>query len=159
MTDTANFDAVTRYLDAMGVAYEVIEHTPTFTANEDARVTGTASTSEAKAVLLRSDGDYRLAVVPASERVDLHKVHELVDLRAVLRLATEAEMGSDFRQFEVGALPPLGPMLPAPELLDRRLLDCDRIVCSGGDHRHSLRLDPRDIMRLANPLVADLCED
>ena len=152
-------DDVTRYLDDAGLRYEVIEHPPTYTALADARTTGTNPSEEAKTMLLRADGGYRVAVIPASERLDLRKVRDLLGEQRPLRLATEAEMRDDFPQFEVGAVPPIGPALPALEVLDRRLLDCDRIVCAGGDHRHSLKLDPRDVLVLANPHVADVCED
>ena len=32
------------------------------------------------------------------------------------------------------------------------------MLCAGGDHRHALRLDPRDLVRIAEPRVGDLCE-
>jgi prolyl-tRNA editing enzyme YbaK/EbsC (Cys-tRNA(Pro) deacylase) len=32
------------------------------------------------------------------------------------------------------------------------------VLCAGGDHRHGIRLDPRDLLRLAEPRVADICE-
>jgi hypothetical protein len=75
-----------------------------------------------------------------------------------LRLATEEEMRKAFPFFEVGALPPVGPMLPLPEVLDVRLLYRDSVLCAGGDHRHAVRLDPRDLVRIAEPRVGDLCE-
>lgn len=50
---------------------------------------------------------------------------------------------------EVGAAPPIGPMLPRAEVVDRRLLEEDRIICAGGDHRHSILLDPREVVRIA----------
>jgi len=31
-------------------------------------------------------------------------------------------------------------------------------VCAGGDHRHSITLDPRELLRVTEPRVADLCE-
>jgi prolyl-tRNA editing enzyme YbaK/EbsC (Cys-tRNA(Pro) deacylase) len=50
-------------------------------------------------------------------------------------------------------------MLPHAEVVDRRLLEEDRILCSGGDHRHSIVLDPRDIVKMTDAKVADVCED
>jgi Ala-tRNA(Pro) deacylase len=152
-------DAVVGFLRESGVSHEVLEHEPTYSASEDAAATGTRPAEEAKTILLRSGERYRVAVLPASARLDLHKVRELLGESARLRLATEAEMEADFPQFEVGTVPPVGPMLPAPEIVDRRLLDCERIVAAAGDHRHSVRLDPREIVRVADALVADVCED
>jgi prolyl-tRNA editing enzyme YbaK/EbsC (Cys-tRNA(Pro) deacylase) len=45
-----------------------------------------------------------------------------------------------------------------PEVVDVRLLYRERIVCAAGDHRHSVRLDPRGLLRLIEPRVADICE-
>jgi prolyl-tRNA editing enzyme YbaK/EbsC (Cys-tRNA(Pro) deacylase) len=32
------------------------------------------------------------------------------------------------------------------------------VLCFAGDHRHSVRLDPRDLVRMTEPRVADICE-
>jgi Ala-tRNA(Pro) deacylase len=150
-------EAVTRYLEGQGAAFEVVDHEQRFTAAAEARAAGVEPDHAAKTVALRDNSDYRLAVVPASERVDLHKVRELLEDSEHLRLASEEEMRGDFPLFEVGALPPFGPMLPAPEIFDRRLLDHDRILCSGGDHRHSVLIDPREVVRLSDARVTDIC--
>jgi Ala-tRNA(Pro) deacylase len=150
-------DAVTGFLDQSGVSYEVLEHEQTFSAREDARASGVGPEDEAKGVLLRVADGYCLAVIPASEQLDLHKVREI--LGGAARLATEREMAADYDQFDVGALPPFGPMLSAKEIVDRRLLEHDTIVGAGGDHRHSVRIDPNALVRVAEPTLADICQD
>jgi Ala-tRNA(Pro) deacylase len=155
----SGLEIVTRYLDEQGVGYEVVEHKTTYTAAEEARAAGVAAEDAAKTLALRDEEGYRLAVIPASERLDLEKVRDLLGAGKSLRLATEDEMGSDFPDFELGALPPLGPLLPAAEVVDRRLLDHDRILCTGGDHRHGVLIDPQDLVELVQPKVADVCED
>ena len=99
-----------------------------------------------------------MAVIPATHRLDLARVRELLGCSSHLRLATEAELEADFPMFDVGAMPPLGPMMPMPEIFDVHLLYHDRIVCAGGDHKHSLRMDPRDLLRVCEPRVASICE-
>jgi prolyl-tRNA editing enzyme YbaK/EbsC (Cys-tRNA(Pro) deacylase) len=99
-----------------------------------------------------------MAVIPASHRLDLHRTRELLGATGHLRLATEDELERDFPMFDVGAMPPLGPMMPMPEIIDVHLLYHDRILCAGGDHRHALRLDPRDLLRVCEPRVAALCQ-
>jgi Ala-tRNA(Pro) deacylase len=160
-TDTpdSGIAAVVRYLDDQGVRHEIIEHRTTHTAVAEARAAGVPPEDAAKTIALRDEQGYRLAVIPASARLDLGKVRALLGAGKALRLATEEEMASDFEDFEVGALPPFGPLLPAAEILDRRLLEHERILCSGGDHRHGVLVDPREIVRVADPRVADVCED
>jgi Ala-tRNA(Pro) deacylase len=157
MAGEHGIDAVRGYLDGTGVSYEVVEHEQTYTAREDARASGVSPDDEAKSVLLRVGEDYCVAVIPASEQLDLRKVREIVGGPA--RLATERDMAARFDQFDVGAIPPFGPMLSAREIVDRRLLDHDTIVGSGGDHRHSVRIDPNALVQVASPTLADICQD
>jgi Ala-tRNA(Pro) deacylase len=150
--------AVTEFLERQGIPYEVVEHERTQTAAAEARAAGLPPANVAKTVVLRDQNGVRLAVLPASHRLDLHKVKDELGSRD-LRLVTEQEMASEFGDFEVGAVPPLGPMLHALELVDRRLLDHDRILCGGGDHEHGVLVDPHDLVRAAQARVADICED
>lgn len=152
-------DVVSGYLDEHGVDYEVIKHPERFTAAAEARAAGIGPQDAAKDVVVRRGDTYILAVIPASERLDLKKVRALLDTDDRPRLATETEIAADFPEFEVGALPPFGPIHDIPEIVDRRLLDHDRVLCAGGDHRHSLRIDPNEIVRIADARVADLCQD
>ena len=152
-------DAVTSFLESHGVGYDVVEHRPTFSAAAEARAAGADPQAAAKTLALHDRGGYRMAVVPASHRLDLHRARTLLDATGHLRLASEAELERDFPMFDVGAMPPLGAMMPMPEIVDIHLLYHDRILCAGGDHKHSIQIDPRDLLRLCEPQVANLCGD
>jgi Ala-tRNA(Pro) deacylase len=150
--------AVTEFLEREGVPYEVVEHERTQTAAADARAAGLPPADVAKTVVLRDQEGVRLAVIPASHRLDLHKVKEELGSTG-LRLVTEQEMAAEFGEFEVGAIPPFGPMFHALELVDERLLDHDRILCGGGDHEHGVLVDPHDVVQAGQARVADICAD
>jgi Ala-tRNA(Pro) deacylase len=152
-------DLVSGYLDERDVDYDVVEHERRFTAAAEARAAGVGPEDAAKDVVLRDGDAFILALIPASERLDLAKVEAALDAEARPRLATEDEMAERFPEFELGALPPFGPLHDLPELVDRRLLDHDRVLCASGDHRHSLRIAPTEIVRIADARVADLCQD
>ena len=149
---------VRRYLEDAGVEHELLEHTPTFSTLDEAEAVGIEARYAAKTLALHDHDRWSLAVIPANHRIDLDRARRLLRATRHLRLATEQEMAEAFPDFEVGALPPAGPMLPELEVVDIRLLYRDRIVCAGGDHRHALRLDPRDLIQLAEPRVGDICE-
>ncbi len=104
---TAGFAEIRQLLDARGVHHAVVEHEQTFTAGAEARIAAVEPAHAAKAVMTRDGEGYVLAIVPASERLDLRKLRRAAS-RPDLRLATEAELQRDFPQFEVGALPPFG---------------------------------------------------
>ena len=156
MPGEEGIDAVVRYLEEQQVPHEVVEHRTTYTAAAEARAAGVPADDATKTIALRDGGGYRIAVIPASKRLDLEKAREVLGDRS-LRLATEEEMASAFGAFEVGALPPFASE-QVPELVDVRLLYRKRVLCAGGDHRHGLVVDPRDLVRLAEPRVADICE-
>ena len=151
--------AVVEYLHGHGVAFEVVEHPPTERAAAEAVATGRPATEVGKTVVLQDGAAYALAIVPASEWLDLHKIRKLLGAGSELRLATEEEMAKDFPTAEVGAVPPAGPGLPMAEVVDRRLLEHPRILCAGGDHRHSIVLSPHDLVRLTGAKVADVCRE
>jgi Ala-tRNA(Pro) deacylase len=151
-------DAVTAFLEAEGVRHEVVEHRPTFSAAAEARAAGADVREAAKTLALHDHDGYRMAVIPATHRLDLHRTRELLGASSHLRLATEAELERDFPMFDVGAMPPLGPMMPMAEIIDVHLLYHEHVLCAGGDHRHALRIDPRDLLRVCEPRVAAICE-
>jgi Ala-tRNA(Pro) deacylase len=148
---------VTEFLERQGIPYEVVEHERTQTAAAEARAAGVPAADVAKTIVLRDEEGLRLAVIPASERLDMHKLKRALASKG-LRLVTEQEMADEFDEFEVGAVPPFGPMLDALELVDERLLEHDRILCSGGDHEHAVLVDPRDVVRAGEARVVDICE-
>jgi Ala-tRNA(Pro) deacylase len=152
-------DDVTRFLDEHGVAYEVVVHEKQFTAAGEAQAAGIEPHDAAKALLVREDGEYLLAVIPASSRLDLRKLRAALEEHPKLRFATEDEIDSDFPAFELGAVPPLGPGLPSAEVVDSALLEHDRVLCNAGDHIHSLLLDPNEIVRVGASRVSDICQD
>lgn len=152
-------DMLCGYLDENGVGYEVVEHPERFTAAAEARASGVSPADAAKEVVLESGGTYVVAVIPASERLDLEKVRVSLEAEERPSLVSETEIAARFSEYEVGALPPFAPIHQLPEIVDRRLLEHDRVLCSGGDHRHSLRVDPSDIVRLGDASVADLCQE
>lgn len=154
----AKIDIVTGYLDEHGIAYEVVEHAERFTAASEARAAGTDPDDAAKDVVLRKGDEYVLAVIPASDRLDLRKAADLLGDGGELRLADEADIAQRFPEFELGALPPFGPLLNVEEIVDRRLLDHERVLCSGGDHRHSVRVDPNEVVRVSSATVGDLAK-
>ena len=149
--------AATAPLEAAGVDYEVVEHDPTYRAEDEARAGGFAASDTVKTLVLVDRDALYLAAVPANRRLDVDRARRALRASRHLRLATEEEISAAFSPFEVGALPPFASER-VPELIDVHLLYRERVLCAGGDHRHGLVMDPRDLVRLAEPRVADICE-
>jgi Ala-tRNA(Pro) deacylase len=83
-------------------------------------------------------------VIPASRRLDLHLVREaLGDSRA--RLASEEELGRDFADYELGALPPLGALLEAQVCVDPEGLGHDTVTFAAGSQTESVKMQTQEL--------------
>jgi Ala-tRNA(Pro) deacylase len=147
------------YLRDHGVSFDVVEHAHSESAVAEARAAHLPAEQTAKTVVLRVSDGWRFAVICASDRLDLHKAAEALGVsRHELRFASEADMAADFPDYEVGSIPPIGPDTPAA-LIDLRLLDYGQVLCPAGDHKHSLLVDPADIVRVTGARTVDLRQD
>jgi Ala-tRNA(Pro) deacylase len=147
--------AMSRFLEMRDVPHEVVEGPADA---ETPRDRADAGDGDCTAVALRVRGGWRMALIPASRRIDLAKARlALGDASA--RLATQSEIEAIFPDFEPGVLPPIGPHYPDPELIDRRLLAYERLGLPTGWPEQRLVLDPRAIVDWARPVVADISRD
>jgi prolyl-tRNA editing enzyme YbaK/EbsC (Cys-tRNA(Pro) deacylase) len=155
---TTHVEAISGFLDGEGIAYELVEHEPVMSAAAEARVAHLPAVQVAKTIVLHDGKAYVIAAIPASARLDLAKLRELLGATRQLRLASEDEIAREFPTLEVGAVPPFGPMIPAAEVIDSALVTQERILCPAGDHRHSVLVDPHDVVRITAAVTADICE-
>src|SRR5881296_3908984 len=127
---------VTRELTHERVPYELIPHRRTETAGDEASVVGVPAAEVAKTIVLVTSAGYVRAVLPASERLDLHKARRLLgDGHA--RLATEAELALAYPGFELGAVPPFGGPDGDRVVVDKRLAFHETVVFEAGSHTDS----------------------
>ena len=152
--------ALTELLDASGVSYELLPHAHTERAAEEAAALGVPPESVAKTLVLTIPDGYVRTVLSAADRLDLHKVREVLDAgsKKKVHLASEDELERDFPEFELGAVPPVGGRKD-PVLVDQRISELEEIVFEAGDHDESVRLRAGDLQRLADVRIVDIRED
>ncbi len=156
---TTHVGATIDYLKGAGLRYELLEHDPVMSAAAEASATHIPPAQVAKTVVLHDGSGYVLAVISAADRLAVHKLRALLAASHTLTFADEDAIARDFPAFDVGAMPPFGSMVPAAEVIDRALLQHDRVLCIAGDHRHSVLVDPREIVRVAAARTADIHQD
>lgn len=138
------------------VPYDLIPHPRTETALAEAKTLGMAAHEVAKTIVLTTPEGLLRAVLPASERLDLHKVRDLLDTKDV-QLATEEVLVGAYPEFELGAVPPLTGTSGDRVLIDRRLLESGSVVFEAGTHEQSVRLRTTDLLAVTGGHSADLC--
>lgn len=123
---------VVRYLREQDADYEVLSHPLSFTSMETAQFAHIPGARIAKSVLLEDERGYLLAVLPASNRVDLGELHRQTNRK--LELASEFELEALFEDCEPGAVPPLGTVYNMDAIVDDSLAEQSDVYFEAGDH-------------------------
>jgi Ala-tRNA(Pro) deacylase len=153
-------EALTKTLDEAGARYELLPHAHTERAADEAAALGLAAQDVAKTLVVTTPEGYVRAVIPASERLDLHKLRDVVGGgKKQVHLASEDDLARDYSEFELGAVPPLGGARRDRVLVDRRVAERESVVLEAGSHDESLRIDTADLLRLSGGEVVDVVEE
>jgi Ala-tRNA(Pro) deacylase len=146
-------------LASRGLGFELLPHVRTLTAGEEAAALHVPREQVAKTVVLATGNGYVRAVLPASERLDLHRARELLGKGKQVRLATEEELVGAYPMFELGAVPPFGGPVGDRVVVDRGLAEQRWVVIEAGTHSESVRIQMEDLVSLAGAELADICAD
>ena len=121
-----------RYLDVHNVKYDVIAHAPTNSSMQTAKTCRISGDRLAKAVLLRDDVGYALAVLPASHQIRLAELKR--QFGDDVDLATEREIEDLFQDCARGAIPALGDCYGLDMVVDDSIEEQPEVYFEGGDH-------------------------
>jgi Ala-tRNA(Pro) deacylase len=142
------------FLDSRGVKYVSVRHSPAFTAQEVAASAHVNGRDFAKTLIVNIDGDLAMVVLPATRRVVIHDLREMLE-NACVHLATEAEFLGRFPDCEAGAMPPFGNLYGMPVFVASSLSDEPEIAFNAGTHTEAIKMAYSDFERLVNPIVLD----
>ena len=120
-----------KYLDQK-VLYDTIPHEATSSSMRTAEACHISGDSVAKGVLLRRNGEYLLAVLPASHRIRLPELRS--QLGDGIDLANENEIAQVFSDCARGAIPPVGECYGLEVIVDESIERQPEIYLEGGDH-------------------------
>jgi len=138
------------FLDTNKVKYVVISHSVAYTAAGIAALTHIPGRELAKTVIVKMDGVLAMAVVSASQLVDLAFLKTATGAKNV-ELATESEFKERFPDCEVGAMPPFGNLYGMPVYAEQSLSNDKEIAFNAGSHRELVRLAWEDFEKLVQP--------
>jgi Ala-tRNA(Pro) deacylase len=134
-----------KYLD-QSVTYDLIPHTPTMSSTRTAEACHVPGEALAKAVVLRRDGGYMMAVLPASRHLHLSALKSQLGHR--VDLASEDEIERLFEDCDRGAVPPLGECYGLDVIIDDSIDARRHVYMEGGDHATLIRMEGAQFARL-----------
>jgi Ala-tRNA(Pro) deacylase len=134
-----------KHLDR-NVTYDVLTHDPTMSSTRTAQACHVSGDRLAKAIVLRHDGRYLLAVLPATHHV------RLADLKTQIGddvdLADEDEIKRLFPDCAPGAVPPIGEAYELDVIVDDSIQAQPDVYLEGGDHTTLVHMDQAQFARL-----------
>ena len=149
--------ALVSLLRQEGADFEVTHHDAVTTSAEAAAVRGTELRSGAKAMLVKTKGDFVLAVLAADRRVDWKRLGPLVGDKGA-RFANDDEL-RDATGLSKGAVPPLGNLFGLRTIYDESLLDVESVNFNAGSHTDSVAMSRADLVRIGGGEVAAFSKD
>ena len=145
-------EQIRAYLKAKNIAFREVEHEPTRTSEESAAARGEELNVGAKALLLRTDGVFRLFVLPADRKLNSTAIRRQLGVRKT-RFATFEEL-HQLTGLVPGAVPPFGkPILPFDIYADESVgIETDRVAFNAGSLSHSIIMSASDWVTVAKPI-------
>lgn len=147
--------ALKKFLDENGVDYEVVAHDTAYTAQEVAAAAHIPGREMAKTVIVKLDGGLAMAVLRATDRLDLDLLKSAAGAKQA-ELASENEFEVRFPECETGAMPPFGNLYDMEVHVDKRLAEDDEIAFNAGSHTEAFTVAWADFERLVGPNVAKI---
>lgn len=140
-----------KYLAAQNIEYEEILHEFSMSSSRKAEACHISGDRLAKGIVLRRDGDYMLAVMPASHHLRLSELR--TQLGDHVDMANEAEVNRLFRDCAHGAVPAVGKCYGLNIIVDDSIEAQPEIYMEAGDHETLLHMSQAQFARLtANAL-------
>lgn len=142
-------DRIIAMLDEASVSYQLMEHEPTYTSEDAARVRGEPLEIGGKAIVLNiGDGQFALFVMSAARKLHSASVRRVLRI-GKHRFATREEL-HELTGLMPGCIPPFGePILSLPLYVDESVFENDRIAFNAGSLTHSLVMSIEDYRRVA----------
>lgn len=144
-----------QFLDDHETHYVSINHSKAYTAQMIAQSAHIRAKELAKTVMVKIDDTLAMAVLPASDTVDLELLKQSVGAKHV-RLANEWEFSDRFPDCETGAMPPFGNLYDMEVFVSPRLAEDEMIAFNAGTHTELVQLNYQDYSELVSPALVKL---
>mgnify|MGYP001606876777 FL=1 len=141
------YEKIILLLQSKNIKYQALEHEPTPTCADAARVRGTSLDQGAKALVCYADKKPVLIVLPCSRKLDPKLFKKLYTIND-LRFCTPDEV-TQLTGLQIGAIPPLGNLFNLPTYVDQTLSAESQIAFNAGDRTKSVIMSYSDYASLA----------
>lgn len=143
---------LTAALEAAEIGFQRTRHAPVYTSAEAAAVRGVALHSGAKALIVKGEDTFVMAVLPADRSLDSAALRAILATKR-LRFATKEEV-FEITGLTPGSIPPFGSLFGLSTFCDDHLAENDRINFNAGSHTDSIQMTYADYIAFESPRMA-----
>lgn len=143
---------VEKFLQGNEVKYRTVRHSPAYSSHEIAQAAHVPGRRLAKVTMVKLEDELAMAVLPASEMVDVEALARLAGVEKA-ELAHEEDFANRFPGCEVGAMPPFGNLWGIPVFVSDGFRATDDIAFEAGSHAELLEMPYVAFERLVNPRI------
>jgi Ala-tRNA(Pro) deacylase len=134
------------YLADNHIDYDLVTHEPTASATRSAQASHVPGSRLAKAVILKHEHGYVMAVLSANDQVHVGRLGQ--SLGRTVDLASEAEVSELFGDCALGAVPAVGEAYGLEMVVEESLDFEPEIYFEAGDHKSLVHLSSQAYHRL-----------
>lgn len=142
------YGQIIQLLGQAKVKYQSLEHEPTKTCADSARIRGTTPDQGAKALVCIADKKPIMIVLSCSRKLDAKLFKQTFGVKD-LRFATPDEV-KQITGLEIGSIPPFGSLFNLTTHLDLALASQKQIAFNAGDIHKSVIINYSDYIKLEN---------
>lgn len=147
------FEKIIELLHKNNVNYLLKDHPPTRTSEESALHRGEPLKIGAKAMVMKTDIEYIMAVLPADRKIDSVKLKLILNTKN-LRFASKEEL-FELTRLVPGAIPPFGSLFNLPLIVDKALLEEEYMAFNAGSLEKSIKMKTKDYQEIVKPRMEE----
>jgi Ala-tRNA(Pro) deacylase len=153
---------VLNFLKKNKIKYEIIEHKTVYTAFDKARTLKLKPDIIGKTLILKTDKDLVLVLVPANKNLDKNKFKKIInswrkreDKKAVKKIefVSERLMKNKLKGIKIGATPPFGELFGFPTFINKSLLNKPKIIVNSGHYNSSVKIKGSFLKKLMPDMI------
>jgi len=145
------FEQIKKLLDDNTIGYEVMEHEPVYTCEDAAKVRGTKLSQGTKALVMKADGKYIMAILPGDKELDMERLKRITQAKS-LELAN-AKQVKDVTNCNIGAVPPFGNLFNLTVYADNGITQNEFLAFNAGSNKRSIKMRVKDLFKLVKPKI------
>jgi len=133
------------YLDNLKIGYKIVRHRTIYTAYDAAQTMRVKLGEIAKTLVIKADKIYLLAVLPASQKLDLGKLKKIVKAKKI-EITKEGVMKKIFK-IKPGAITPFGEIYKVPVYIDKAMLRAKKVIAGAGTFEESVVMTAKNFLK------------